>query len=265
MENFVNFFQIFLLIMVRMFAMLSVAPLFSSAVILARMKAFLAFIATAAIFPLVANTTETVPNTLIPYLLIIANEVIIGILLGFLISITFAIFQMTTRFFEVQIGFGITETMDPLAQVSMPVLGQFQNLIAILIFIAIKGPQLIFLALFHSYKRLPILADATGNVLTGNAEAVIGQLITFTTALFSVALRFAFPLIATLFLLSISLGLLAKAAPQMNILILGFPFQVGLGIITYMLLTPMLVHNFIVIIEDNFATIFRLLDSLGGG
>ena len=77
MDNFVNFFQIYLLIMVRFIAILMVAPLFSSNIIPNTIKIGLAFIATAAIFPLVANISVQVSSTFLEYFLTLVNDALI--------------------------------------------------------------------------------------------------------------------------------------------------------------------------------------------
>ena len=107
MDNFVNFFQIYLLIMVRFIAILMVAPLFSSNVIPNSIKMGLAFVATATIFPLVANINVQAAPTFVEYFLTLVNEALIGILIGFLMSIIFAAYQVMANFFEIQMGFGV--------------------------------------------------------------------------------------------------------------------------------------------------------------
>nr|WP_304353297.1 flagellar biosynthetic protein FliR [Brachyspira innocens] len=73
------------------------------------------------------------------------------------------------------------------------------------------------------------------------------------------------PIILTLFLLSLSLGLLAKAAPQMNILMLGFPMQIGVGIVSYYILIPVLVSNFMRILEYTISDVNNIITFLSGG
>ncbi|MEK6795604.1 MAG: flagellar biosynthetic protein FliR [Spirochaetota bacterium] len=263
MQEFVQFTQLYVLIMVRMFAILMVAPVYSSTVIPVQLKGILAFVITAILFPLIADKAGAVPTALVPFVLAAANEAMIGILIGFLMTIIFAAFQTAARFFEVQMGFGVTDTIDPLSQISIPIIGQFQNLIATLVFFAIKGHHLVILALYESYKSLPVLGTQSKKVFTTGGGAIVDQLIHFTNAMFFVSLQLAFPILATLFVLTLALGLLAKAAPQMNMLMLGFPFQVAVGIITIMVITPMLVGTIADVLQVTFRDIFRFVDGLG--
>ena len=265
MDNFVNFFQIYLIIMVRFVGILMIAPMFSSNIIPNSIKLSLAFVATAIIFPLVANTSVKVASTFLEYFLSLVNEALIGILIGFLMSVLFAAFQVMANFFEVQMGFGISETIDPINQVSLPVLGQLQALVVILIFIAIDGQNWVIRTLYNSFKAMPVLSDASKAVFLGSFQGVIDRMIYYMSSMFSIALSLALPIMLTLFLLSLSLGLLAKAAPQMNILMLGFPMQIAVGIVAYYILIPALIANFMKILQNTIADINNLFVFLSGG
>ncbi len=191
MDNFVNFFQIYLLIMVRFIAILMVAPLFSSNVIPNSIKMALAFIATATIFPLVADISVQAAPTFVEYFLTLVNEALIGILIGFLMSIIFAAYQVMANFFDIQMGFGISETVDPISQVAVPVLGQLQSLIAVLIFIAIDGPSWVVRTLFYSFKAMPVLSEASKAVFASSFNGVIDRMMYYMSSLFSIALSLA--------------------------------------------------------------------------
>lgn len=265
MDNLVNYFQIYLLIMVRFISILMVAPMFSSNMIPNTIKIGLAFIATATIFPLIADTELKVAPTILEYFLSILNEALIGILIGFLMSVLFTAFQVMTTFFEIQMGFGISETVDPISQVTLPVLGQLQSLVSILIFISIDGHNWIIRTLYHSFISMPILSESSKAVFTFSFKAVLEKLVYYMSSLFSVSISLALPIMLTLFLLSVSLGLLAKTAPQMNILMLGFPLQITVGIISYYILIPLLVSKFMKILETTISDINNLITLFSRG
>lgn len=245
--------------MVRFFTLIMVAPLFSSLIISNTIKLSLAFVTTAIIFPLVTNTYVIPPTSIVEYFIAIVNEALIGMFIGFLMSILFNSFQVMSSFFEIQMGFSISETIDPISQSSVPVMTQFQSLIAILILMAIDGHLLIVRALYFSFEVMPVLSEASKVVFTSGLQGVYERIIYYMSGLFSIALSLALPVMLTLFLLTMSLGLLAKAAPQMNILMLGFPMQVTLGMITYFLLTPLLIKKFVEILQNMFGDINDLI------
>ncbi len=151
MEYFVYHFQVFLLIMMRMSSMMVIAPFYSSGVIPFRIKALFAFLVTLVIFPVVAQKGYALTGNMGLYALLVLKEVGIGIYIGFLVSMIVAAFQLSGEFFAVQIGFGINEVFDPLAQVSIPLVGQLKNLIGMLVFLSIGGHHFLIKAIYRSF------------------------------------------------------------------------------------------------------------------
>lgn len=254
MKYFVYHFQVFLLILMRLNAMMAVAPFFSSGVIPFRIKALIAFLITLVIFPIVANNMYDIPAAMGGYFLCVIKEILIGIFIGFLVSIIFTAFQLAGQYFAVQIGFGINEVLDPLAQVSIPLIGQLKNLIGLLVFLVINGHHFLIKALYRSYELAPIftLSKAT-------SEGLLKFLVHSMSGMFVIALKIALPVVATIFLVTISLGILAKAAPQMNILMLGFPFKISVAFGVLILITPLIIRIMHVSLERTFKFISNVL------
>lgn len=236
MAYFVYSFQAFLLILIRMHSMFMTAPFFSSAVISFRSKALLAFFITLIIFPVVTRNGYTVSANTGEYALMVLREVIIGVYIGFLSSIVFTAFQLSGQFFAVQIGFGINEVLDPLAQVSVPIIGQLKNLIGLLVFLYLNGHHFLISAVCRSYELVPAF-----NIVDGSGD-LVKYLIESFGGMFFIALKIAIPIVATIFLVSVSMGVLAKAAPQMNIMMLGFPFKIIVAFVMLALLSPLIVR-----------------------
>jgi flagellar biosynthetic protein FliR len=167
MYFFVYHFQVFLLILVRMAAMIVIAPFFSSGIIPFRMKGVIAFLITLVIFPVIAAKGYKITGNMGLYFLMVLQEVIIGLYIGFLVSIIFAGFQLSGQFFAVQIGFGINEVLDPLGQVSVPLIGQLKNLIGLLVFLVLQGHHFLLQAVYRSYELAPVFSssrDFTGSL-----------------------------------------------------------------------------------------------------
>jgi len=225
MDYFVRNFQVFLLIMTRMFTMLAVAPMFSSGVIPFRIRAVTSVYITACIFPMVANYIGKVPEGMYGYAVMIGSEALIGLLIGFMMSIIFAAFQLSARFFSFQMALGIAEVIDPFSQVGITIVGQLWTLMGLMIFIAIQGPQMMVIATYDSYKTVRLFK------IISDSKTMFEALTASFVAMFVIALKLAFPIIATLFVVAVTLGMLAKAAPQMNIFMLGLPIQISIGFI----------------------------------
>jgi len=254
MEFFVKQFQVFLLVMVRLTAMITVAPFFSSGIIPMRVKGVLTFLITIVIFPVISAKIGKIPTDMGAYSLMILSEVAIGLFIGFMVSVIFVSFQLAGQYFAVQIGFGISEVLDPVAQVSVPLIGQLKNLIGLLVFLAMEGHHFLLNAIYKSYALAPVIIVK---------ESVIHKLLDYMlysfSGMFLVALKIAFPIIGTVFLVSISMGVLAKAAPQMNILMLGFPFKIMVAFGVFFMTAPLVVRIMQVALERTFGFVSKLL------
>jgi flagellar biosynthesis protein FliR len=235
MSYFLYNFQVFLLVFTRMFGLFTVSPFLSSPLISISLRSMLAFLIAIVIFPVVGRLHPAIPDNFYMYMLIVGSELAIGMILGFVASIFFTIFQMAGEYFSMLIGLSISEILDPLTQVEVPIIGQFQTLIAMMVFFAVYGDHSLISATYQSYSVLPVLDLSnlkTISLLTRDFAQIIGQV-------FLLSMKLAFPVIGTLTILMISLALLTKAAPEMNIFMVGFPLQLAVGFLSLIFLAPL--------------------------
>lgn len=254
MEYLVYNFQVFFLIMMRMHSMMMTAPFFSSSVIPFRYKALFSYFITALIFPLVVRHGYTVSGNAGEYAMMVLREVTIGIYIGFLASVIFSAFQLAGQYFAVQIGFGMSEVVDPLAQVSVPIVGQLKNLIGLLVFFYINGHHFMISAVYRSYELAPLFSLQPKSI-----DIFMKHLVHSFSGMFVVALKIALPVLITVFLVSVSMGILAKAAPQMNVMMLGFPFKIMVSFVLLALTAPLVVRIMQVSLERTFKFIYQML------
>ena len=157
-------------------------------------------------------------------------------------------------------GFGASETWDPLAQIENPLLGQYLNLIAMFCFLSIGGFRSLFLGGFlRSIQSFSVVA------LVEQREGFVNFFVLALSRLFADALLVSLPIVGTLFLVSVSTGLLSKAAPQMNLLSEGFPISISVAFTIIFILMPFLIENFANILNSSFGHWEKLLIKIGGG
>ncbi len=254
MEYLVYHFQVFLLILMRMSSMMIAAPFYSSGVLPFQVRAAISFLISIVIFPVIASRGYTLPGNMGGYYLLVLQEVTIGLFIGFLVSVIFAAYQLAAQYFSVQIGFGINEVLDPLGQVSVPLVGQLKNLIGLLIFLSINGHHFLIKAIYRSYELVPFLRLD---------RAMLGGMMKFMmhafSGMFVIALKISLPILATVFLITIAMGILAKAAPQMNIMMLQFPIQIVVSFGLMILISPLIVRIIQVSLERSFTFVTKML------
>jgi flagellar biosynthetic protein FliR len=257
---------LFLLLAVRALAMIETAPLLSSdsnpqvaRIALAGFTAYAAFPGAQAIdtAALLGGDPGGVMVSL-NFLGLLAGEALIGIIMGFFMLIIFSTFSTAGQFFSLQMGFGASETFDPLSQIENPLMGQFLNLAAMLVFLTING----FTTLFHtgfwrSVQSINVSALANGR------EAVAGMLVAGLARLFLDAMIISLPILGTLFLTSLTTGLISKAAPQVNILTEGFPISITVAFMLILATMPMMIEAFSRVINSGFDMIQSLYLQIG--
>ena len=239
--------------------MISTTPLLSTRAVPRIAKLSLAGLIAFLVLPVAYGSPLDVPGFNLDYALLAVGEGLLGILTGFFISIIFASFSTAGQFFSYQMGFGVSEVFDALSQIENPLMGQFLNFIAVLIFLQMKGFQTLFLGgVLRSFQSINCFMFIQRQALL--SSFFIANL----SSLFANAMMIAMPLMGTLFLVHISMGLLSKAAPQMNLLSEGFPITI---LLTFFLLTvslPFMANFFIRIMESGFAAFEALLVRAGG-
>lgn len=265
LDNIFLHAPIFLLIFGRIFSMLMVLPLFSmrSAPRVAKialagyMACFLLKSADLSIYETYL-AQEGIPS--LQFVLLLVGEVLIGIILGFYISIIFSSFSSAGQFVAFQMGLGAASAYDSLSQVENPLMGQFFNLVAMLIFLQTKWFQKLFLGgLVTSFQTLNALS------IVNAKDSLINFMLRGLTKLFADALVISLPILGTLFLITICTGLLTKAAPQMNLLSEGFPIMILVGFAIIVIALPSITDFFIRSFNAGFTEIQRLFTSVSGG
>ena len=277
LQNILNYGPVFLLIAARALAMIEVAPLLSSdavaqpvKLVLAGMVAF-ACMPTAEIFAANAAGAGAVtpPGTnmlsdmryepfSLRFILLLLGEAVIGLIIGFYLTIIFAAFSTAGQFFSLQMGFGASETFDPLSQIENPLLGQYFNLVAMLVFLTIGGLRDLFLGGFwRSVQSLNVAS------LIAGYEPLVKTLLAGLTRLFLDAIVISLPIVGTLFLTTLATGLISKAMPQVNILSEGFPISISVSFLLIFITLPSMTEAFARIINAGFSGIETLYAGIG--
>ena len=242
----------FLLIFVRISGIFIVAPIFGSRNVTGRIKASLALIITYIIFPLVFNTNTVIPDQLLPYLFVVAGELIIGLILGFVSSLIFSAIQMAGQLLDMQIGFGIINIIDPLSGQQAPLVGNFKYILALITFLAINGHHVILSALFASFKLIPI-SGVVVNV------AITSFMVDMVSGMIVLALKISLPILVALLLSDMSLGILARTMPQMNIFVVGVPGKILIGIFVLSVALPFYIYFLEMAFDGMYKNMFTVL------
>lgn len=236
---------IFLLVFIRCAAMLFTLPLFSmrSATRIAKiaLAGYMAFFLLGSVDLSFYNPFIIEDQAFsLQFVLIAAGEAMIGLLIGFYVTVIFSAFSTAGQFIAFQMGLSAASSYDALSQVENPLMGQFFNLVAMLVFMQTKWFQILFFkGLSESFNTL----NAINIALAGNH--IVSFMLKSLTRLFADALVISLPVMGTLSLITITTGLLGKAAPQMNLLSEGFPVMILVAFTVISIVMPSIIDFFV--------------------
>ncbi|MCP4583176.1 MAG: flagellar type III secretion system protein FliR [candidate division Zixibacteria bacterium] len=229
-------FEKLLLIILRVGGIMTVAPIFGHRNVPKMVKIGLILVLSLILLPTLSNVQVDLPPNLFAMAGVLVKEIAAGLAVGFTSLLLFIAVQFAGNIIGLQMGFGIVNVIDPNSQAQVPLIGQFQFILAMLIFLSLNGHHMLISAISGSFQLIPL-----GQVTFTNLSADIMVRAIVDTV--SLAVKLGAPCIVTLFLLDVSLGIIARTVPQMNIFIVGFPLKISVGLL--MLATSMPIVGYV--------------------
>ncbi|MEE8058213.1 MAG: flagellar biosynthetic protein FliR [Pseudomonadales bacterium] len=209
----------------RIGAFLLSAPIVGTQLVPQRVRIVLAFVLTVILVPHLPPM-PVVDAVSIPAFILVAQQLLIGVGLGLILQVLFQLFVVAGQMMAMQMGLGFASMVDPTNGVTVTVLSQFHLMLVTLLFLAMNGHLAMIEVLAESFYALPV----GGGFFTSNA---LWSLVGWGSWMFTSALLMAIPAMACMLIINFSMGVVTRAAPQLNIFAIGFPFMliVGLGIV----------------------------------
>jgi flagellar biosynthesis protein FliR len=150
-------------------------------------------------------------------------EVALGATLALGILLAFAAFDVAGRLLDIQIGFGIAQVFDPVSQRQIPVLTSMFNNLAVLLFFLVNGHHALLRGIAYSTERFPVGGSWSLSPAVAPVLKQVGGLFTLGFAL-------AAPVVFCILLVELTLGVIARNLPQMNMFVLGIPVKIVVGL-----------------------------------
>jgi len=246
-------FETLLLMLVRISAMLALVPVFSQAQIpqLARFAIglILAFVLVRTIPPMAALGLGELTVA-------IAAQVFIGLVFGFVSFLLFTGIQFAGEIIDVQIGFAVVNIVNPLTSQSVTVIGEFELALATLLYLAADAHHVLLAGMAGSFSLVPL-------PYAGTPELLAGDIMRFFTQCLFIVFEIAAPVAISLFLVNVMLGLMARVAPQMNVFIVGFPIQIGIGLTMLIVTMPLVGAVFPTLVDQSAHQLDTVLRAMG--
>jgi flagellar biosynthesis protein FliR len=216
--------------LVRVLALISVAPVLSHRAVPVRVKLLLGFLITLVLVPNLATPPLADALSGAGIGLLVQN-ILVGVTIGFAVRLIFAALELAGELIGLQMGLSYAGFFSPATGQAQNAVASFLAMLALLMFVAIDGHLMLIHALAESFRVFPIAeADATA--------ISFELLVRLAAEMFSIALTIALPFLAVMLLVNVVLGVLARVAPQLNIFAVGFPLTILVGLAVLFLLLP---------------------------
>ncbi len=246
LENLLSF----TLVLTRISAFFLILPVFGWQAIPLQIKValtvllslFFAIIAPAGIDPASVSTLGA--------MLLLAGEATYGLALGLIVVLLFSVVKLSAHFVERQMGLNMAHVVDPLTNEEGKPLGSLVEMIFILLFFSVNGHHLFLLIISKSYEAFPVGVVPSIDVLTGGVVQA-------GSVMLIASLRLAAPVLTAFLVLMVTLALLARLVPEMNILFISMPIRMGMGLLMTSIFLPF-VNGFIGEMADWMAKILPL-------
>ena len=214
--------EYYLAILVRVMGAIAFAPIFGGLTVTRRIRIILGIAVAYAMF----TANPYVPlgyTTLIEYTVILIKELVVGLTLGFTTNITLSIINMAGQFIDREIGFSMVSNFDQTFNTETTITAEFYSMLVMIIMLCTNMHYFILSALADSFEVIPI-----GQVVI-DGGSLYDTMVQYMVDYFLIAIRISLPVMISIMLLNVVLGVLAKTAPQMNMFSVGIQLKIFAG------------------------------------
>lgn len=240
--------------LLRISGLVLVAPVFGANVVPARVKVVLALSLAVLVAPLAPPPPALDPLSA-EGLLAMAVQLAIGVAIGFAVQLAFDALVMAGQTIAMTMGLGFAMLVDPGRGGSTPVLSQFFLILGLLLFVSVDGHVALIGVLVESFRWAPVGA-------AGMASGGLWELTLWGGEIFRSGLVIALPAVVALLAMNLGMGIVSRAAPQLNLFAVGFPVAMLFGFLVMLLSLPSMQGAFLDLVADALATGARVT---GGG
>lgn len=243
----------FLLTFMRISLVLFMLPIFSMEGLPAQWKAAVCLVLTLALWPQVSLPGTDMPSHPFDIALIMAGEIILGLVLGLAMRFFFMGIQAGGELVAMQMGFSMIQFADPGGSGNTGVIAHMLYTVALLIFLTLDGHLYLLRAFVETFEFVPV-----GGLYL--SESLFQQVLNMAHMLYALSIKVIAPVMAAIFLVELALALMSRAAPQVHIMEVGFPLKIAVGFFFISVLFSMLseeVRQFVLGLDDMFVNLMK--------
>lgn len=258
-DKLLDHLGIFLLIFARIVGMFVTAPILNLNHIPAYIKLGFSLFLTFILFPMMDIPAGLQVDSFYALVAFAAKEFLTGMIIGFICYLFFSIVYLAGHMIDMEIGFSIANVINPMDEnEEIALTANLFFIMAVLIFLSIDGHHLLIQAMKQSFDMVP-MGKFSVNVW------MVDQLIGICITIFVIAFKFSAPIVVSIFLTNVLLGILARTMPQMNVFVVGMPLKILLGLLVLFIIMPLYVGFFEYVFDRMFENLKDFLNAMGKG
>ncbi len=256
MEAFLGWWQVFILGMGRVGGLVALAPVIGGRTMPMIIKVLVTLILTLfciSVVKLHAPALDLAPGWMA---VLIIKEMVIGLIMGFTVTVVIAGCQAAGEFMGFQMMFTAASTFMAYTEEQSTVISNYFYILAVLIFVSLDGQHWLIQGLVKSFEVVPVYG----------LPAHLGPMqawVRFFGNIFEVGLHLALPLMGTLLVTNLMLGMIARTMPQLNVFVVGLPVQILAGILLMIVMISGLTLAESTIFKQWSRELLALIHSLG--
>lgn len=244
-------FKLFLLVMVRFSGLMVSAPVLGSANVPLIAKVGLSFFGATLVTPALPMLDVGLPDEPISFAVLAIGEFLIGLLVGFVVGLVFAAVQVGGQIMDLQSGFGMMNVFNPALDTQFPIFGFFLFILAVLYMLVTNLHHVMIFGFVHTFEVIPIGGFAADPPL-------LWEISRWGDAMFIDGLIIAAPVAAAMMLAYVTMGLIGRVIPQIQLFVVGFPLTIG----TALLITALSIGIYLQVLDGMFDRTFERVDLL---
>lgn len=252
----IEILKLFLLVMVRVSGLVVTAPILSSNNFPVLGKLGLIGLIAYIITPTLPALDAPLPAEALPFALMAAGELIIGMVIGLVMQLLFAAIQVAGQVMDMQSGFGLINVFNPALETQFPLFGFLFFILAILYLLVSYGHHMILRALSFTFDRIPVGGFAPDT-------PVMTQFVAWGGLMFHDAVLLAAPIAAAMMLAYVTMGLMGRVIPQINLFVVGFPLTIAISLLVVSLSIGYYLNLLDSLFTDMFRNVDRMISGLG--
>lgn len=252
----VEIFKLFLLVMVRFGGLMTTAPVLGSGNFPALGKVGLTALMAMLVTPAIAPLEMALPSDPLSFGIMAIGELLIGLMIGFVMTIFFSSVQLAGQIIDMQTGFGMMNVFNPAMETQFPIFGFFLFIIAVLYFLALNLHHIAIAGLVRSFDTVPV-----GGFMA--QPELLYQAARWGSAMFVDGLMISAPIAAAMLLAYVTMGLLGRVVPQIHLFVVGFPVTIATGLLIMALIIGVYLQVMDRVFEDMYANVTTMIRQLG--